>query len=146
MKKFLTLIAVAVILIALAYAAGYLPEHERASRLATEKAAAESQQGGLEDQVRFAALHAELLNVIDHVTAMDYGQAQKASSALFDAVRLEAGRTRDAELRSALEQFLAGRDAITSTLAKADPTALDLLRQAERHLRQTLLTASVTVR
>ena len=68
----------------------------------------------------------------------DYGQALAPSSALFDAVRLEASAAPDAGLRTGLDAALSRRDTVTAALAKGDPAVIQSLHDVELALRQAL--------
>lgn len=129
---------VILVLIATAFVAGYWPQRQRWVAAEADNAFLRSQVASLEDRVRLARLHGELLNLIDAVTAMNYGQAQTLSSAFFDNVRDEAGRTQNADFRAALQNGLGSRDEVTGALAKGDPSILEALRRLEQRLREVL--------
>jgi hypothetical protein len=132
-----------VVLVAM-FVAGYWPEHY--SRIAAEAEARSLQLrvAALDDRVRAAQLHAGLLDLIDAVEAMNYGEAQSLSSSLFDRIRDEAARTEDAQLRSLFRTTLAQRDAVTSALAKGDGAVTAPLKASERAFRQLFGTATVS--
>jgi hypothetical protein len=129
---------VILVVVAAAFLAGFWPERQRRTELEAENAFLQAQVANLEDRVRLGQLHGELLNVIDAVADMNYGQAQMLSSALFNNIRAEASRTQNPEFRAALDAILALRDQITGALAKGDASALEPLRQSERQLREAL--------
>jgi len=119
-----------------AFVAGYWPEHQRRIAAEAESEAVRRRVSSLEDRVRAAQLHGELLNLIDAVEAMNFGEAQSRSSSFFDRVRAEAGRTQDLRLRSVLDEILTRRDSVTSALTRGDAAVAATLAEAERALRQ----------
>jgi hypothetical protein len=68
----------------------------------------------------------------------DYGQAQELSSPFFDGVRQESTTTTLTEFRSVLNEVLSRRDAITASLARADPAVLEALRMIDAQMRRAL--------
>lgn len=125
----------ALTILIIAFLAGYWPERQKRLAAERELASIRARVTLLDDHVRAAQIHAALLNVIDETAVMNYGRAQSLSSALFDQVRAEASRTADATLRSAFEEILAKRDAVTAALAKGEASALEVLKVSERNLR-----------
>jgi hypothetical protein len=136
MKRLLAL-AVA-IAIAIAFLVGYWPEHERAATLQAEVDTLTARVADLEARNRAAGLLGDLLNVTDAATRKDYGQAQQLSSAFFDHVRTEMTSSPIPALQSGLPAILAGRDAVTSALARGDEQVLETLRGMEMQLRTML--------
>jgi hypothetical protein len=130
--------AAGLLIIVVAFLAGFWPERQRRVALDAENASLRARVESLDDHARLARLHGQLLNLTDAIAEMNYGQAQTLSSRLFDNVRNEASRTRNRDYRAMLETMLAIRDEITAALAKGDPAALEPLRRTERQLRQTL--------
>jgi hypothetical protein len=138
MTKTRLLGGVVLVAVVAAFLAGFWPERQRRTALETENAALQSRVSILDERVRVAQLHGALLNLIDAVAEMNYGQAQTQSSTLFDDIRAEAGRMQTQEFQTALGDLLASRDHVTALLAKGDSTVLEPLRQSERQLRQAL--------
>jgi hypothetical protein len=68
----------------------------------------------------------------------DYSQALERSSALFDAIRGEAARISEPQLRDGLNGALAMRDSVTARLAKGEPAAVEILHDIELELRRAL--------
>ena len=132
-KRFLA--GATIVLIAAAYIAGYWPEHSRRLVFENEAAAFRARLDDAEARVRVSALLGELLHISETVASMNYGQAQTRSSAFFDEVRSEAASTPVAELRSALQTVLQGRDGITASLSRGDQAALEPLRALQIELR-----------
>jgi hypothetical protein len=135
MKRFLVLLAVA--LIGAAYAGGYWPERQRRVALEGEVKALEERLAEAEARLRLAGLLARLLTLTDVVAEKNYGQALGLSSAFFDEVRVEAGRTPPA-FRDLLEGILRRRDRVTASLTQAEPAVLGPLREAQVELRRAL--------
>lgn len=130
------IVTAGLILAVVAFLAGYWPEYQRRTASDTANAQLRAQVEALAAQERLARVHGQLLDLIDAVAAMNYGEAQTHSSALFDTARQEASRTQNGDARAALEGLLAARDEVTALLAKADPAVLEPLRRSERQLRQ----------
>lgn len=138
-KKLVLIVTVTVIAIgAVAYAAGYWPEHQRRVALEREVDAFQQRLAESDARVRLAGLLGQLLHVTEEVAGMNYGQAQILSSRFFDDVRAESDRAADAGVRTVLQSILQNRDAVTSALARADATVLDTLRHAQTQLRAAL--------
>lgn len=129
---------VAVVLLGVAFLVGYIPERRQRAAAETELDGVRGRLVVAEDRVRTSQLLGRILMVREVTARQDYGQAQELSSAFFDAVRAEASRTQDAELRGALNEALARRDAVTAALAKADPGVIGILHSIEVRLRQAL--------
>jgi hydroxypyruvate isomerase len=126
------------VVVVAAFLAGLWPERQRRTALDADNASLRARVETLDDYARLAQLHAHVLNLIDAVAEMNYGQAQTFSSTLFDNVRTEASRTRSQEYRTTLEAILSTRDNITGALARGDAATLEPLRRIERQLRQAL--------
>ena len=93
------IIGVLAIILIVASVLGYWPERQRRVAVEAERSSLQSRLTVLHDCVRAAQLHVELLNLIDTIERVNYGQAQTQATALFDRVRAELGRTRDEQLR-----------------------------------------------
>lgn len=138
MGKMLKFVVLVVVLLALAYVAGFWPQRERVSALSGENAALQQRLEAAEARVRAGVLLGELLTFKETVQEMNYGQARGLSSPFFEHVAAEAARTPDAGLKQALAGILAQRDAMTVALTQGDAASLAHLREAERRLRQAL--------
>lgn len=138
MRKILTLLVVAVVLLLAAYVAGYWPQRDRLAALETEKAQLQQRADAAEAKVRAGQILGELLALRETVQEMNYGQARGLSSPFFDHVRAEAGRTTDGSLKQALDSMQSLRDPVTIALTQGDASALNHLREAERRLRVVL--------
>lgn len=132
------LFVVVVVLLAVAYVAGYWPEHRRLVDASAQAAALETRLSAAEARVRLGEVLGRLLRLSDAVDARNFGEAAEMSSGYFDLVRQEALRTSDAQIRQMLEQLLQGRDAITAALARTDPSASATLREQALKVRAAL--------
>jgi len=138
MSKMLKFVVLVVVLLAVAYVAGFWPQRERVSALSAENAALQQRVDAAEAKVRGGVLLGELLTFKEVVQEMNYGQARALSSPFFEHVAAEAARTTDTGLKQALAAILAQRDAVTVALTQGDAAALGRLREAEARLRQAL--------
>lgn len=129
---------VAVVLLGAAFLVGYVPQQQRRARAEMEVEGLQNRLVAAEDRVRTSELLGRLLTIQEATARQDYGHAQDLSSAFFDAVRAEVSATHNAQLRDGLNEVLAKRDAVTAALAKADPTAIEVLHTIELRLRQAL--------
>jgi hypothetical protein len=136
--RFLKLLLLAVVALAVAYFAGYWRESRRAAALDAEKAQVQQQLQVAEAKVRAAQLLGELLTLKETVQEMNYGQARGLSSPFFDHARAELARTSDGAVKQALEAIQGMRDPVTVALTQGDGAALNHLRDAERRLRTAL--------
>jgi hypothetical protein len=137
-KRVLLFSAAIVILLAIAYVAGYWPERQRRVALDGEVASLEQRLAATDAHVRLGKVLGELLHVIETIEAMNYGEAQSLASRFFEAARAEAERTSDAAIRAVLQSVLQNRDAVTAALARGDATVLSTFRSMELQLRATL--------
>jgi len=136
MRKFLAFLVI--VLVGLAYLAGYWPEHQRRVALDKEVTRLQVELAEAQARVRLGGLLGQLLAAEDAVSAQNYGQAQALSSKFFDAVRAEATRTVDGSFKDALEKVASMRDPVTASLTRGDPQALTQLREAETLVRNAL--------
>ena len=138
MRTQLIVAIVAVVLLGVAFLLGYVPERRQRVAAEAELDRVRNSLVAAEDRVRSGELLGRLLMVREVTARQDYGHAQELASSLFDAIRGEASTTRDAQLRSGLNEALAKRDAVTAALARAEPGAVDMLHGIELRLRQAL--------
>lgn len=122
-----TVVLVAIFLI------GFVPAYTRANSLQSELDTAQHElnMARLRDQVSLTYFEAADKN---------YGLAIETSTRFFDRVRELAPRVNPAA-REAFNGLLGYRDKITASLAKADPAALDQLRDLYAKTRQATGTA-----
>jgi hypothetical protein len=136
-RKRIIAIVVVVLLVA-AFLVGYVPQQQRLASAEMETEGLQNRLVAAEDRVRAGELLGRILTVQEVTARQDYGHAQDLSSAFFDAVRAEASATHNSQLRDGLNEAQARRDAVTAALAKADPTAIEILHTIELRLRQAL--------
>lgn len=107
------IIVVLVLLIA-AFAAGFIPQYLKASRLANALRGArqENSLAELRDLAGLAYLQA---------SQKDYGLAASTTTRFFNRTREVAGQTLDSSGKKPLEDLLSLRDTITTQLAKGEP-------------------------
>ena len=127
-----------IVLLAGAFLAGYLPEHRLRIIAEQQSLALREQLAAAEARVRMGQLLGRALALREVVNRQNYGQAQELSSAFFDSVRTEAAATPVDEFRSALDEVLSRRDALTAALTKADPATVDVLSTIETRVRRAL--------
>ncbi len=126
-------IMVGVVLLIVAFSAGFIPQYAKGNRLQRElnEARQENSLAQLRDLAGLAYLQA---------SQKDYGLAGATSTSFFNRTREVASQTPDANGRKPLEELLSLRDRITGELAKGDPgvvsdlqTLLVQTRQATAH-------------
>jgi type II secretory pathway pseudopilin PulG len=107
-------VIVVVVLLLVAFSAGFIPQYAKGKRLERELGAArhENSLAQLRDLAGLAYLQA---------SQKDYGLASATSTSFFDRAREVANQTPDASGRKPLEDLLSLRDQITGELAKGDP-------------------------
>jgi hypothetical protein len=134
----MTKIIVVVVLLAVAWAAGFWPERSARNQAAARQAQVEKELAECQQRVRLAAVLGRALALRDAVNANNFGIAQGLSSPFFDAVRDEANRAAGTPYRPVLEETLAARDAVTVGLSRADPAVQETVRRIELRLRGAL--------
>ncbi|MEO8499818.1 MAG: hypothetical protein ABI565_02800 [Vicinamibacteria bacterium] len=139
----LRLVVLITALIGLVYLAGYWPQ--RQTRLACEKTLdlTRASLERAEARNRLYGLQSRLIDLLATVEARNFGAAQDQASAFFNAVRAEAERPDQSQVRAALVRIGMGRDALTVALTQNDPAALSLVQGAMAQLRVALGDAGV---
>ena len=132
------IVGMVVLVVGLAYVAGYWPEHRQRVALEVDAANLRGRLADSEARVRMGRLLGEILNIREAVLSLNYGNAQHLSTRLFDGVRAEAARTPVVAFKSVLEDMLQTRDQVTTALARGDQSALEPLRRSELQLREAL--------
>jgi hypothetical protein len=134
-----------VLLIALAFVAGYWPQHRGlvhaqadAAEARRQLAETRSQLAAAEVKARLGRLFGQYLALHDAVASGNYGEAQALSSPFFDAVRGEVTKGPDPTARTALDAILMRRDTVTAGLARGDSSVREVLVPIERELRRAL--------
>jgi hypothetical protein len=136
--KNLILLLIALALLGVAYLAGYWPQHKLVAQSQQQLQAKQTQLVAAQDRLRLYALQNHLSRMIEVVREKNYGSAAKLSSEFFNGVRSEILEARNPQAKSALLDVLATRDSVTSKLAVADPTVIDLLNQAVSRIQPLL--------
>jgi sensor domain CHASE-containing protein len=130
MRKFFVKLLLLLIVIGIAYIAGYWPQHKL--RQASEQEAQQLRQQLDRSQalMRIAWLENQLLVVIEETGAQNYGTARELSKQFFDGVREQQNRSNDPAAQALLQEVLETRDLVTSGLAQADSSVVDSLKQS----------------
>jgi hypothetical protein len=112
---------VVVVLLMVAFSAGFIPQYAKGKRLETElgEARSESSLAQLRDLAGLAYLQA---------SQKDYGLAGATSTSFFNRAREVANQTPDSSGRKPLEDLLSLRDQITGELARGDPGVVNDLQ------------------
>ncbi len=131
-------IIVVVVLLIVAFLAGFLPQYAKGKRLERDLGVArqENSLAQLRDLAGLAYLQA---------SQKDYGLAGGTCTRFFDRTREVASETPDASGRKPLEDLLKLRDQITGELARGDPGVLNDLQTLFGKTRQATA-ASATAR
>jgi hypothetical protein len=100
-------VGVVITAVVVAFAGGFWPQHRRAVTAETQVNRLNGQLVEADDRVRAGEVLGQLLNLVDVVSARNYGQAASASSAFFDRARAESARTSSGDVKRALDAILA---------------------------------------
>jgi hypothetical protein len=130
MRKFFIKLLVFVVVIAVAYIAGYLPQRQMRKASEQQLQQMREQFDRLQSLVRMARLENQLLTVIEQTGAQNYGTAQELSKQFFDDVREQLNRNSNPAAQPVLQRVLETRDLVTSGLARADASVQDSLKQS----------------
>ncbi len=122
------------LLLAVAYVAGYWPEHRKFRESEDKRNAASARLADAESRIRLCELQNDLIALVRKTAEKNYGEAQAFSTKFFDQVVAEARQTDNQKLKSSLESILQSRDAVTAALAKGDASARELLLPLEKAL------------
>ena len=122
-------IIVVIILLVMAFLAGFVPQYLKVKRLEQDLSVAtrENALAQLRDLAGLAFVQASQKN---------YGLAAGTSQQFFSRTREAASQTPDPNGRNAFEQLLASQDRITAELAKGDPEVLSDLQVLFEKTRQ----------
>lgn len=132
-----------VIVIALAFMAGYWPQHKKLLQTQGELIDTSASLSKAAAEVRLCHLQSQLVSLLQETENKNYADASVLSTKFFDGVRQEVGNAPSSSVKSSLESMLNQRDAITASLAKADPKAGDLLSQLLAHFNQSITKSSL---
>jgi hypothetical protein len=114
-----------VLLLGVAYVAGYWPQRGLKDRLETAKSA-----------VQVCRLENELMSMLDQIQSQNYGTAQQIAAQFFNDLHGQIDNPAIAEYRQNLQAVAARRDEVISALAKADGSIANSLRQNLVEIRQ----------
>jgi hypothetical protein len=128
-------IIVVVVLLIVAFSAGFLPQYAKGKRLERElgEARQENSLAQLRDLAGLAYLQA---------SQMDYGLAGGTSTSFFDRTRAVVYQTPASSRSKPLEDLLSFRDQITQRLARGDAGALNDLQTLWVKTRQATATSA----
>jgi hypothetical protein len=110
------------IVLAIVFLLGYVPSYWKARSL-------EKEQALLEQQFSLARLHSQLGMASFEANRNNYHNAAEYSNRFFSGLRAVIDNAGDAALAEKLQAVSAGRDSITTYLAKADPAVKDKIAQ-----------------
>lgn len=127
-----------VVLIGVAYAAGFWPQHRELTEVRTQLQETQTRLAAADGRSRLAEALGRLLTLSDAVAAKNYGEAATLSSSFFDAVRVEASRAEQPDVTATLQTILNVRDQVTTAIAGTDPSLSTVLKEQERSLRRAL--------
>jgi hypothetical protein len=128
----------AVLLIVVVYLAGYWPQHSQLTESQAKVVALETRISDAEDRIRLGEVLGKLLRLRESLLSKNFGQSAALSSAFFDSVRDEAAQGKRPEVKQLLDTLQRSRDAVTTSIAKADATVVDVISSHEVTLRQAL--------
>jgi len=129
-----------VLIVVLAFIAGYWPQHTKLLEAQAKLVEMSTQLANAESTNRLCQLQDQLLTLVQVTGDKNYADASALSTKFFDEVRSEARRTTDPALKSSLESVLNQRDAVTVALAQGDPAAHELLVQLQKTFRLSIRT------
>jgi len=129
--KWKTVAIVGAVLFLAGFLLGFIPEHQRASKLAKQLETAR-----LESKLREIRELASL-SYID-ASKMNYGSAAEDSDRMFGLAREVANDTKDDGLRSSLNGLSTFRDTVMGKLSAADASVLEPLQQIVQKTQREL--------
>ena len=115
--KWKTVVIVGTVLFLTGVLLGFIPEYQKASKLATqlETARLETKLGEIRELASLSYIDAAKMN---------YGSAAEDSKRMFDLAREMANDTKDDGLRSSLNGLSTSRDIVMAKLSSADASVL----------------------
>ena len=129
--KWKTVAIVGAVLFLAGFLLGFIPEYQRASKLAKQLETAQ-----LESKLREIRELASL-SYID-ASKMNYGASAEDSERMFGLVREAANDTKDDGLRSSLNGLSTFRDTVMGKLSAADASVLEPLQQIVQKTQREL--------
>lgn len=127
-----------ILLIVGAFFVGFWPQYQTARKVRGQLKTATTQLSRLEEQVGLSKLQQDLLGIIRQTSDKNYGNAASLSTHFFNEVSQEQERQTQPQVKASLQSILAKRDAVTSHLAKGDPSALGVLNDLENTMSKLL--------
>ena len=126
-----TVAIVGTVLFLAGFLLGFLPQYQRASKLAMqlETVRLESKLREIRELASLSYIDAAKLN---------YGSAAEDSERMFGLAREVANDTKDDALRNSLNGLSTFRDTVMSKLRSADPSVLELLQQIVQKTQREL--------
>jgi len=128
----------AILLLVIAYVAGYWPQHSQLTEAQSRITALETRLSDADDRIRLGEVLGKLLRLREALASQNFGQAASLSSSFFDSVRDEALRTKQANVKQLLDTLQKSRDTVTTSIARADVAAATVINGQEVTLRQAL--------
>ena len=138
MKRAITITIAGLVVVALAYIAGYWPQHQRLTDAQAQLQETQNRLAVAEGRIRLGEVLGQLFRLSDAVAARNYGEAATLSSSFFDSVRVEASRADKPDVIATLQAILNTRDQVTTAIAGMDPSLSTVLKEQERALRLAL--------
>ena len=124
----------AVVIAALAFVAGYWPQHQKYLNAIGDLRTADIQLIEVRAHERIYHLENMMLQVLDHTAHKEYKEAQNLTTRFFIEVRADIARPDMSKFRSELQQIIDMSDIIESALQKEDPASRDVLRGVMQQL------------
>lgn len=129
MKRVIVIIGL--LLIVAAYVFGFWPQYQDARQARTELRSVTQQLNQARAQLGLCVVQQRLLALVQQASAKNYGDAATLSTQFFNQVSEESQRQTNPGVKAKLSSILKQRDAVTSELAKADPTSVKMLNGIE---------------
>lgn len=127
-----------VILLAIAYVAGYWAQHKKLLQVQSKLSETSAKLSKVERTVHLCQLQGQLVILVQETENKNYADALGLSTKFFDGLRHELDNTPPSSLKSSLQSALNQRDAVTTALARNDPKAHDLFVQLLSGLTQEM--------
>ncbi len=134
-------IGLVVILLLLAFVAGYWPQHKKVVEAQKASVWFDTRTWQLESSLRLYRLQSQLITLVQETEKKNYANAAELSTKFFNTLNSDVPLAASPDPRASLQTILNQRDAVTATLAKGDPAALDLLKQMLATLSQSIAQA-----
>jgi hypothetical protein len=109
------------ILVSAAFLLGYIPEFQRAERLATELKAAQENQHQTSAQLQVEGIRNHFSRAYLETTRNNFGLASQHATRAFDQIASASANTANGSMQTALLDVSGQRSSVLAGLAKADP-------------------------